>query len=170
MRASAPPPLPPSPVRTGARGAAGPGVQLAPALPGARTTTSTFAAPSPASAASRQAGLRAHPCFPHRPPPEAVEEGPAAQIPLIGPISCYIRPLPYLRGPSPPQPPRQRLLPRAGARLPTAPGWAFGSRGGYGGVDSSGRGTGSCTAQGSSPLLPPSRRPYGRCHGLSTPG
>ncbi|KAK2118341.1 hypothetical protein P7K49_005228, partial [Saguinus oedipus] len=110
----------PSPMRTGARGAVGPRVQPAPALPGAWTTTSTFVAPS---AASRWDGLRVYLC--HRQRPRRRGAPPPLRSRLSGPISRYIRPLHYLHGPSPPQPPRQRLLPCAGACLPTAPGRAF---------------------------------------------
>uniref|UniRef100_A0ABI7ZLZ6 Interleukin-13 n=1 Tax=Felis catus TaxID=9685 RepID=A0ABI7ZLZ6_FELCA len=59
------------------------------------------------------------PVPPSRPPPEAAEEGRAAQNLFISPISHYIRPL-SPRGIAATVRPA-RLLPRAGAHLPTVP-------------------------------------------------
>lgn len=73
----------------------------------------------------QEAGLRPHPSFPHRTPPEAAEEGWAARSRLIGPISQLHKAAPLspqgitaAAGPA-------RLLPRAGAHLPPLPAWVL---------------------------------------------
>lgn len=113
------------PPRQGALGAVGP---RRPAGPGPAGRTDPSRPPSSpphpafdlcgpeaesrAAQLSQEAGLRLHPSLPHRPPPEAVEEGWAAQSPLIGPISHYIRPRLYLHRASP-RPPGQRAFSHA---------------------------------------------------------